>query len=273
VSVVIPVYNGLPYLVEAVDSVLTQTFSDLELVLVDGGSTDGSREWIHTLTDSRVRALKMPEGTTAAGNWTAACEAATGDFVKLLCQDDVLYPDCLTQQLHDLSTSSTAGMSVAQRDIIDARSQVLFRSRGLVGLRDGVVSGRDAILASYRHGTNIFGEPVSILFRSSALEKALPWDEKRPFILDLQLYERVMHAGPIVVRKAPVGAFRVNGGSWSTRLVATQTDQLRSWQGEVEASLRPHILDRLVARFELHRQAVLRRMAYRLVRFKGAFDR
>jgi glycosyltransferase involved in cell wall biosynthesis len=271
VSVVVPVFDGHPYLEVAVDSILGQSCNDLEVVLVDGGSTDGSREWIHRLADSRVRALDMPPGTTAAGNWTASCEAASGEYVKLLCQDDLLYPDAVDTQVADLQSAPRAGMAVAQRDIIDARGSMLFRSRGLVGLDEGLVDGSTALLTSYRHGTNIFGEPVSVLFRRSALQSALPWDEGRPFLLDLQLYQRVLLAGPIVVRRQSVGAFRVSGSSWSTRLVRTQTDQLRSWQREVESLLPTTAHDRMIARAELSRQAVLRRVAYRVTKMRGAF--
>lgn len=271
VSVVIPVFNGLPYLADAVASVLQQTNSDLELVLVDGGSTDGSREWIHGVGDPRARVVEMPHGTTAAGNWTAACQQARGHYVKVLCQDDVLYPDGLERQVLDLEDASEAGMAVAQRDIIDARGRILFRSRGLHGLRPGVMDGEEALVTAYRHGTNIFGEPVAVLFRASVLQAALPWDEGRPFILDLQFYQRVMLMAPVVVRRGAVGAFRVSGSSWSTRLIRSQTDQLRSWQQEIQQLLPTTSYDRFLARTELARQSGLRRIAYRVARLRRAF--
>ena len=77
VSVVIPIFNGMHHLDEALESVIAQTHTDLEIVLVDGGSTDGSREWMHGVKDPRVRVFEMPAGTTAAGNWTAASSAAS----------------------------------------------------------------------------------------------------------------------------------------------------------------------------------------------------
>lgn len=271
VSIVIPVFNGLPFLQDAVASVLAQTHEDLEIVLVDGGSTDGSREWIHTVDDPRVRAIDMPAGTSAAGNWTAACEAATGRFVKLLCQDDILYPQAIEWQAADLLSEPTAGMAVAERDIIDARGSTMFRSRGCNSLSPGLVDGTKAILTSYMHGTNIFGEPLAVLFRGSALAGALPWDEGRPFILDLQLYERVMRGAPIIVRRQSVGAFRVSGSSWSTRLVRLHSEQLRSWQDQVSEEFHPSAGQRALARVELSRHALLRRAAYRFLRLRGAF--
>ena len=55
VSIVIPAYNAIAYLPEAVDSVLQQTFTDFEVLIVDDGSSDGTVEWANQMTDPRVR--------------------------------------------------------------------------------------------------------------------------------------------------------------------------------------------------------------------------
>ena len=273
VSVVVPVFNGMAHLPEAVDSILSQTHADLDVVLVDGGSTDGSREWIQEVSDPRVRALTMPAGTTAAGNWTAASKASTGEFVKLLCQDDLLKPEAIALQLDDLQNHPSARFAIAQRDIIDARGNTLYSSRGCTGLPDGLVEGMSALKASYLTGTNIFGEPLAILFRREVLDAALPWNDDRPFLLDLELYTRVLDTGPIVVRRQSIGAFRVSSSSWSTRLVHEQSEQLRAWQAEIAEQLvpAPAAGERRRARRGLHKQMLLRRAAYRVLKARGAF--
>ncbi len=126
VSVVIPIFNGLPYLQQTVDSVLAQTYPDVELVLVDGGSTDGSREWVEAFEHPAVVKDYLPAGTPAADTWTRASELATGDYVKLLCQDDLIHPDAVALQVADLEAYPTAGMAIAQRDMISASGKVLF---------------------------------------------------------------------------------------------------------------------------------------------------
>ncbi len=135
VSVVVPVFNGLPHLVDLTASILTQTHTNLEIVFTEGGSSDKSPEFLATLTDPRVRILTMPKGTTAAQNWTAACEAATGTYIKLICQDDLIKTDAIQRQLADLLGNPTAVMAIAQRDIIDANGKVLYANRGLSGLK------------------------------------------------------------------------------------------------------------------------------------------
>ena len=273
VSVVMPVFNGMAHIAAAVESILGQTHADLDVVLVDGGSTDGSREWIHEVGDARVRSLTMPHGTTAADNWTAASRAASGDYVKLLCQDDILYPSAIADQLSDLDENPAALFAVAQRDIVDARGKMLYPRRGCSGLPAGLVSGPDALRACYLHGTNIFGEPLTVLFRRPALDAVLSWNDARPFLLDLELYTRVLGQGPIAVRRESIGAFRVSSSSWSTRLVRAQNEQLRHWQDEVEPTLAPppSAIERTRAHLERHRQSLLRRAAYRVLKLRGAF--
>ena len=274
VSIVIPVFDGLPHLQVAVNSILAQTYTDLDVVLVDGGSTDGSREWIHTVEDPRVRTELMPHGTSAANNWTAASHAARGDYVKLLCQDDVLYPFAIAHQVADLEANPSAHFAVAQRDIVDVNGKMIYPRRGCAGLKSGLVDGQSALRTSYAHGTNIFGEPLAILFRRAPLDAVLSWNDERPFLLDLELYTRALLNGPIVVRRESVGAFRVSSSSWSTRMIKSQKEQLRSWQRELEQTLQPppSAIQRAKAALQLQEQMLLRRAAYRVLKLRGSFQ-
>lgn len=270
-SIVVPVYNGMGFLKETVESVLAQTYTSLELVLVDGGSTDGSREWLHTLEDPRIRVIEMPAGTTAAQNWTAASAEARGEWIKLLCQDDVLYPEAMALQVRDLTENPSAVMAVARRDIIDANGRSIVRSRGTQGLPAGLVPGSTALLASYRLGTNGLGEPLAVLFPAKVLRQALPWNDTDPFLLDLEMYSRVLARGPVLVRKTTIGAFRVSSQSWSTQLKATQRDQIARWQERMVHDLAPRQGDRLRARVMLHVQPALRQAAYSSARLMRSF--
>lgn len=65
ISILVPVYNGLPYFKECIDSVLAQNFYDWELFISDNGSIDGTREYLGTLTDPRIRIVlqKKKSGT------------------------------------------------------------------------------------------------------------------------------------------------------------------------------------------------------------------
>ena len=98
IGIVIPLYNGERYLTNTVESVLTQTFADWQLVIVDDGSTDGSGSLADALAarDLRIRVVHKPNGGVATAR-NAGLHALGGEceFVSFLDQDDIWYPDSL----------------------------------------------------------------------------------------------------------------------------------------------------------------------------------
>ncbi len=267
VSVVIPVFNGLPYLQQTVDSILAQNYPYFELVLVDGGSTDGCIDWIKAQHDPRIRTDFLPLGTPAAITWTRACQLADGVFVKMMGQDDLLTPDALTQQVSALQAHPTAGMATGLRTIIGADGSALFRNRGLKGLRNGLNTGPDVLRATYLAGTNVIGEPFTVLFRKIALDSALPWSDTRPLLLDLDLYTKVLATWDLVAQRRTIGSFRVSATSWSTRMARTQSSQFRAWQAEYSME-HPELpsTSRTHADLGRVRQTLTRRTAYLVLR-------
>ncbi len=108
VSVVIPTFNHAHYLEEAVKSVLTQTLTDWELIVVDDGSTDNTQEIVANLADLRVRYLYQPNrGLGAARN--TGIRAARGELVALLDADDIWHPMFLEQAVSVLDSDNDVG--------------------------------------------------------------------------------------------------------------------------------------------------------------------
>src|SRR5215469_8348389 len=97
VSCIVPVFNGEQYLAEALDSILTQTYRPLEIIVADDGSTDGTAAVVARY-GNRVRYLFQPNaGTAAACN--LGIKAAQGDFIGFLAADDLWHPEKLARQL------------------------------------------------------------------------------------------------------------------------------------------------------------------------------
>ena len=273
VSVVIPLYNGMTYLQESLNSILNQTYQNIEIVITDGGSTDGSAEWLRDYEIHPITKGYLPQGSGAAANWTHACELSSGKYVKLLCQDDVIYPHAVERQVQDLENFPSARIAFAQRDMVDANGRILSRARGCQGMPKGFIPGKQALLAGYRAGTNIYGEPEAVLFERDAMLAALPWSDDEPFLLDMFFYSKVLANHPAVVRKESVGAFRISSASWSTRLVSEQRKQFRSWQRNAaslvgKVSLRDHAL----AFLNNEKTTLLRRSAYTWLRLRNQMN-
>ncbi len=104
VSVVMPCYNASLYLREAIESVLSQTYQDWELLIVDDGSTDNSKQIAQecTLKDKRIRLIEQPNGGACRAR-NNGIEHAQGMYIKFLDADDVLCPDCLEEQVQQIA--------------------------------------------------------------------------------------------------------------------------------------------------------------------------
>lgn len=119
VSVLLPVRNGMPYMPRAVESVLAQTCADLELLVVDDGSTDGTGTYLRSVADPRVRVLTAEDrGLAAALN--AGLAAASAPFVARQDADDWSAPTRLAKQLAFLTTHPEVDVLATAVDFVDA---------------------------------------------------------------------------------------------------------------------------------------------------------
>ena len=91
VSVILPTYNRAQLVLESIYSVLNQTYSDLELIIIDDQSKDNTDEVVGKyLSDPRVSYYKNPSNLGLVGNFNRALELAGGDYIKFLLADDKL---------------------------------------------------------------------------------------------------------------------------------------------------------------------------------------
>lgn len=109
VTVSMNIYNGMPYLQEAVDSIRNQTLEDIEIILVNDGSTDGSRAYLESLTDPRIRVFHQPNSGTAVASNLAIKHCRT-PFLARMDADDVALPDRIAVQLAFMKQHPEVGM-------------------------------------------------------------------------------------------------------------------------------------------------------------------
>ena len=226
VSVVVPSFNNASFIEATMDSILAQTFGDFELVVADHSSEDGTWERLQRYSaDPRVRLLRTDAGGGAPRNWERVTAAARGELLKLVCGDDIIYPDCLQMQVEAIDASPSVVLVAAQRDLIDARGDILLSGRGLAGL-SGRTSGRMAARHTVLAGSNIFGEPACVLIRRETLRDAGGWDGRHPYVIDLATYVNVLLRGDFLGIERSLAAFRLSSTQWSVRLAREQSNQV-----------------------------------------------
>lgn len=109
VSLILPVYNGDPYLAEAIDSILNQTWKDFELIIINDGSLDGSAEIIRGYDDPRIRYYEH-KNIGLAATLNRGIELAKGTYIARQDQDDISMPERLAKQLEFLEAKPDYGM-------------------------------------------------------------------------------------------------------------------------------------------------------------------
>jgi glycosyltransferase involved in cell wall biosynthesis len=165
VTVVIPVYNRAQYVREAIDSILRQTYSDFELLLIDDGSTDGTGEVLRSYADERVRLVSHQSNLGIPRTRNEGVRLARGDYVAFLDSDDVAYSTRLERQVAFLDTHPDFAAVGAWVSWMDGTGRPISRvkrkpvsSREIAALRllrSGVENsasmGRTTILRNYPH--------------------------------------------------------------------------------------------------------------------------
>lgn len=108
VSVVMPVYNAESTIVDAINSVLCQTYSYLELIIVDDASDDGSLRLLHNIADrdKRVKIISLKENVGAAHARNEGIRMSSGEFLAFIDADDLWKPNKISTQLQDFNCSS-----------------------------------------------------------------------------------------------------------------------------------------------------------------------
>lgn len=267
ISVVVPAYNNEQFIAETMRSVLDQQGIDLELIVADHSSADGTWERMQEFAgDPRVRLMTTPSGGGAEANFNRVSREARGRYIKLLPGDDYLLPGMLSRQAAVLENSPDVVLTACRRQLIDARGKILIAAHGLKGVR-GPLTGAQAIRHVVRTGSNVFGEPGSVLMRRDALERAGYWDFSHPYLVDQATYVNVLLEGDFVPDVVPGAAFRLNIGQWSVALTDQQFDQVSGFHRSMNERY-PNIVsasDVRIGNVRAWLMAQQRRLTYRIL--------
>ena len=210
VTVLMPVRNGERYLRASVDSILAQSFSNFELVIVDDGSTDGTASILASYADPRIRVVKhdRTEGLSAALNHGLAC--ARGALVARQDADDLSSPDRLGRQWAYLSAHPDVALLGSQAWAINADGRALTPiDRSL----------EDPSIRWYALFDNAFVHS-SVMFRRDVV-----WDELHgydaewaPVSEDYELWGRLMRSHGVANMPERLVTYRVHGVSMTSEV-------------------------------------------------------
>lgn len=206
VSIVIPVYNHARYLSESIGSVINQTYSNIELIVLDDGSTDGTSEILRKLEGQFIweSHQNMGQALTLNKGW----RMAKGSILAYLSADDILYPRAVERCVKALLDNPHAALCYPDFDLINPSSDVI----------------RSVSAPEYSYDEMVINfkcaPGVGAFFRRSIYERAGEWNPELRQHPDYEYWLRLGLHGEFVHLKECLGGFRVHEESQSFRSVS-----------------------------------------------------
>ncbi len=210
VSVCIPAYNNADYIAETIQSVLHQTYKNIELIVVDDQSKDNTLEVVRGITDPRLQVYENEKNLGMSGNWNRCLELCKGEYMKLLCADDLLHETLIAREVEIMEANPSALLVQTDTQFIDVNG----RNTGYYKRyhKSGLVEGRDASRFSI-FTRDYLGAPLANLIRRSAYEANGGFDSSFVYIIDYDFYMSIACSGQIYILHEPLNYFRIRNDS------------------------------------------------------------
>lgn len=213
VSAIIITHNRLPLLQRALTSVLDQTYNNLEIIVVDDGSSDGTEEWLNhivavqdpQITSKKIRHIRISSQDSKGGNFARniGIKSSTGEYIAFLDDDDYWLPEKTAKQINILSKSDHGvayGKRITEVVSQDGSSELLFRdvAPSLQGDLSKIVLYKMITTSSF------------LMIKKEVLDKSGLFDENLKFWQDYELIVRLTQITNFYKIEEPVTVYRVN---------------------------------------------------------------
>jgi glycosyltransferase involved in cell wall biosynthesis len=216
VSVIIPIYNGSRFVEETIRSVVNQNFEDWELILVDDGSTDNTREIIESFKSTKIRCFSKPNsGVSDSRNYGA--KYATGEYFAFIDADDIWKPAKMSESV-DFIKNHPVHLVHSYMEVIDASSKPTGE----------ILQGKEGWMLNSLllwDGCNI-PSPSSILVSKDAYEKVGGFDTNFSTAADQDFFFRIANNYEIGMIKSPLGQYRVHGQNMHLNIQQMESDHI-----------------------------------------------
>ena len=224
VSICIPTYNGARYLKETLDSCLSQTYKNVDILISDDGSTDETFSLVQSYmsTYPQIRLHRNSSNLGLVGNWKKCIELAKGDWIKFIFQDDVMKEDCVARMMEACIDNDTL-MCICSRTFLfepDSDEKIklyysheLSRGERLFRHNSCVQPEESKLLVSPFVIENVLGEPICTLFHRTLYRAVGGYQEELKQVVDYEFGLKAILSFPFTFIPEPLVVFRVHGSS------------------------------------------------------------
>jgi glycosyltransferase involved in cell wall biosynthesis len=229
ISVIIPVYNGENTIKETIVSVLNQTLTQIELIVINDGSTDSTLEIVSNITDSRLKIVSFPNaGLSASRN--RGIKLASGEFISFIDADDLWTPDKLESQFNALIQNPNAGVAYSWTNWINESGKIIYGG-GCHQFSGNVYT--HLFLGDFIEGGS------NVLIRRSALDEIGGFNETIQYSEDWEMWLRLATKYEFIVVPKPQILYRVLSQSMSSNVLGMETASLAIIQQAIAQSPQP----------------------------------
>jgi len=219
ITVLMSVYNGEKFLKEAMDSILTQTFTDFEFLIINDGSTDNSMEIIESYNDSRIRLINNEKNLKLIASLNKGISLARGKYIARMDCDDISMPERLEKEVNFLENSLEYGLVGTCYTVIDGAGKEQY-NKSYPSSND-LIKLFLSLNCPLAHG--------SIMGRTELFKQNLYGSKEYSAVEDYELWTRIAKVTKIHNIPEYLFKYRIYGESFSntkTQLMYNQTLEL-----------------------------------------------
>ena len=216
-SVIIPTYDYERFLKNSIDSVLHQTWRDIEIIVVDDGSTDGTRKIAESYGKSVTYIYQQNKGVTAAMNNGA--KRAKVEFICFLSSDDMYMPEIIARQLSVFNDNPQVELVYTDYYYVNGQGQILETMKCPF-----FENFEDRILWMFRY---CYFMHDTVMFRRTLLEKVGFWDEDMHYAGEYWMWFKCLKDSKVAHIPLPLVKYRIHGAQ-----LTTHTKQVRRYRRE-----------------------------------------
>ncbi len=225
ISIIMPVYNGVEHLNECIQSILAQTYTNFELLVLDDGSTDNSARIAQNIDDPRVRVIMCEHDFTTTLN--IGITSSKGEFIARMDCDDIMFPNRLQMQIDILKANNNIAVCSTYAQTFGLVEKVIGQGSGNI----------DNALSNFLRGNYIIHP--SVMLRSSFVREHQIAYKNHPYAEDYRMWVDICAAGgEFYVIPVPLIYYRISENQISI--------QHRTKQDETATLIRQEILEMLL---------------------------
>ncbi|KFD40801.1 hypothetical protein HX99_04225 [Peptococcaceae bacterium SCADC1_2_3] len=209
-SICIPTYNAEKTVVSTVQSILNQTYQNLEIIIVDNASTDNTLVLLQQFKDSRIKIYRNEKNIGAEKNWNRCIELATGEYIAIFHADDLYKPDIVEKQVQAFHDNPSIGAVFTMTNHINEHDEVIGEHKLPVELKGKEIYYFPEIFISILKNLNFLVCP-SAMVRSEIYKELTPFDYERfGTSADLDMWLKVLEKHPIAILDEKLMSWRRN---------------------------------------------------------------